>query len=401
MNRPTLEVADVVRQHGAAYLARYGSTLSPEQHRALRAIAVCRTAALGGHATQCEQCGHLEITYNSCGNRHCPKCPGRAQAAWLAAREAELLDVPYVHVVFTLPHTLSPLVLQNPRRMYSLLFQAVAETLLTVARDPHHLGADIGFLAVLHTWGQTLHHHPHLHCVVPGGGLSLDGAQWIACRPTFFLPVRVLSRVFRRLFLPLLCQAYTEGVLTLEGQCHTLTEPQRWQQFLGPLRATEWVVYAKPPVGGPGPVLKYLARYTHRVAISNHRLLALEDGRVTFRWKDYAHGNRQRLMTLDAVEFIRRFLLHILPAGFQRLRQYGLLANRVRQAKLGVCRVLLQQQASAPPPVPTAPPVVPAPDQPAAVCPACRHGRLVWVETLRRQPALFTRWMQPLGWDTS
>jgi hypothetical protein len=393
-------VADVVRQHGAAYLARYGSTLSPEQHRALRAIAVCRTAALGGHATQCEQCGHLEITYNSCGNRHCPKCPGRAQAAWLAAREAELLDVPYVHGVFTLPHTLSPLVLQNPRRMYSLLFQAVAETLLTVARDPHHLGADIGFLAVLHTWGQTLHHHPHLHCVVPGGGLSLDGAQWIACRPTFFLPVRVLSRVFRRLFLTLLCQAYTEGVLTLEGQCHTLTEPQRWQQFLGPLRATEWVVYAKPPVGGPGPVLKYLARYTHRVAISNHRLLALEDGRVTFRWKDYAHGNRQRLMTLDAVEFIRRFLLHILPAGFQRLRQYGLLANRVRQAKLGVCRVLLQQQASAPPPVPTAPPVVPAPDQPAAVCPACRHGRLVWVETLRRQPALFTRWMQPRGWDT-
>jgi Putative transposase/Transposase zinc-binding domain len=401
MNRPTLEVADVVRQHGAAYLARYGSTLSPEQHRALRAIAVCRTAALGGHATQCEQCGHLEITYNSCGNRHCPKGPGRAQAAWLAAREAELLDVPYVHVVFTLPHTLSPLVLQNPRRMYSLLFQAVAETLLTVARDPHHLGADIGFLAVLHTWGQTLHHHPHLHCVVPGGGLSLDGAQWIACRPTFFLPVRVLSRVFRRLFLPLLCQAYTEGVLTLEGQCHTLTEPQRWQQFLGPLRATEWVVYAKPPVGGPGPVLKYLARYTHRVAISNHRLLALEDGRVTFRWKDYAHGNRQRLMTLDAVEFIRRFLLHILPAGFQRLRQYGLLANRVRQAKLGVCRVLLQQQASALPPVLTAPSVVPAPDQPAAVCPACRHGRLVWVETLRRQPALFTRWMQPLGWDTS
>jgi Putative transposase/Transposase zinc-binding domain len=275
MTRPALEVADVVRQYGAAYLARYGSTLSPEQHRALRAIAVCRTAALGGHATQCDQCGHLEITYNSCGNRHCPKCPGRAQAAWLAAREAELLDVPYVHVVFTLPHLLSPLALQNPRVLYTLLFQAVAETLLTGARDPHHLGADIGFLAVLHTWGQTLHHHPHLHCVVPGGGLSPDGTQWRACRPTFFLPVRVLSRVFRRLFLAGLQQTYTAGALTFEWRCHPLTAPARWQQFLSPLRATEWVVYAKPPVGGPGPVLKYLARYTHRVAIANRRLLAL------------------------------------------------------------------------------------------------------------------------------
>ena len=251
MTRPTLEVADVVRQYGAAYLARYGATVSPEQHRALRAIAVCRTAALGGHATQCDQCGHLEITYNSCSNRHCPKCPGRAQAAWLAAREAELLDVPYVHAVFTLPHLLSPLALQNPRVMYTFLFQAVAETLLTVARDPHHLGADIGFLAVLHTWGQTLHHHPHLHCVVPGGGLSPDGTRWRACRPTFFLPVRVLSRVFRRLFLTKLHQTYTAGALTLEGQCHPLTEPAQWQRFLGPLRATDWVVYAKPPAGGP------------------------------------------------------------------------------------------------------------------------------------------------------
>src|SRR5919197_3320465 len=343
MPRPTLEVADVVRQYGAASLARYGATVSPEQHRALRAIAVCRTAALGGHATQCEQCGHLEITYNSCGNRHCPKCPGRAQAAWLAARAAELLDVPYVHVVFTLPPSLSPLTLQNPRVLSNLLLQAVAETLLTVARDPHHLGADIGFLAVLHTWGQTLHHHPHLHCVVPGGGLSPGGTQWIACRPTFFLPVRVLSRVFRRLFLTILRQAYTAGALTLEGRCHPLAEHARWQQFLNPLRAMEWVVYAKPPTGGPGPVLKYLARYTHRVAITNRRLLALEEGRVTFRWKDYAHGKRHRTMTLDAVEFIRRFLLPILPAGFQRLRHYGLLANRGRQAKRRRCRRLLQQ----------------------------------------------------------
>jgi len=400
MNRPSLEVADVVRQYGAAYLARYGSALSPEQSRALRAIAVCRTAALGGHATQCDQCGHCELTYNSCGNRHCPKCPGRAQAAWLAAREADLLDVPYVHVVFTLPHLLSPLALHNPRVMYNLLFQAVAETLLTVARDPQHLGADIGFLAVLHTWGQTLHHHPHLHCVVPGGGLSPDGTRWRACRPTFFLPVRVLSRVFRRLFLTMLCQTYTAGALTLEGHCHPLTAPVRWQQFLSPLRATEWVVYAKPPVGGPGPVLQYLARYTHRVAISNHRLMTLEDGRVTFRWKDYAHGNRPRLMTLDAVEFIRRFLLHILPAGFQRLRHYGLLANRVRQAKLGVCRMLLQQ-ASATPSGPPRPQAAPAQEYPAAGCPVCQRGRMAWVETLRLQPALVARWMQPLGWDTS
>jgi hypothetical protein len=401
MTRPSLEVADVIRQYGAAYLARAGSTLSTEQHRALRAIAVCRTAALGGHATQCDHCGHLEITYNSCGNRHCPKCPGRAQAAWLAAREADLLDVPYVHAVFTLPHTLSPLALQNPRVLYNLLFQTVAETLLTVARDPHHLGADIGFLAVLHTWGQTLHHHPHLHCVVPGGGLSPDGTQWRACRATFFLPVRVLSRVFRRQFLTRLRQAYAVGALTLTGQCHTLTNAQRWQQCLGSLQATEWVVYAKPPVGGPGQVLKYLARYTHRVAISNRRLLALEDGRVTFRWKDYAHGNRHRLMTLDALEFIRRFLLHILPVGFQRLRHYGLLANRVRQAKLGVCRVVLQQQVSAPSLEPPDPKTAPAPEGPEAVCPACQRGRMSWVETLRPQPALYTRWMQPPGWDTS
>jgi hypothetical protein len=401
MTRPTLEVADVVRQYGAAYLARYGAIMSPEQHRALRAIAVCRTAALGGHATQCEQCGHREITYTSWGNRHCPKCPGRAQAAWLAAREAELLDVPYVHVVLTLPHLLSPLALQNPRVMYNLLFQAVAEPLLTVARDPHHLGAEIGCLAVLHTWGQTLHHPPHLPCGVPGGGLSPDGAQWRACRPTFFLPVRVLRRVFRRLFLTGLQQAYTAGVLTLEGRCPSLTEHARWQQFLHPLRAMECVVSAKPPTGGPGPVLKYLARYTHRVAITNRRLLALEEGRVTLRWKDYAHGNRQRLMTLDAVAFIRRFLLHILPAGFQRLRHYRVLANRGRQAKLERCRGLLQQPVSPTPPVSPATTAAPALDQPAPVCPVCQRGRMCWVQTLRLQPESFAGWMQPPGWDTA
>jgi len=237
--------------------------------------------------------------------------------------------------------------------------------------------------------------------VVPAGGLSPDGAQWRACRPTFFLPVRVLSRVFRRLFLTGLQQAYTAGTLTLEGRCHPITEHARWQQFLNPLWATDWVVYAKPPSGGPGPVLKYLARYTHRVAITNRRLLALEEGRVTFRWKDYAHGNRQRLMTLDAVEFIRRFLLHILPAGFQRLRHYGLLANRGRQAKLERCRVLLQQPVSPTPPVSPETTAAPAPDQPAPVCPACQRGRMFWVQTLRLQPELFARWMQPPGWNTS
>src|SRR5919197_266767 len=250
MTRPALEVADVVRQYGAAYLARYGSTLSPEQHRALRAIAVCRTAALGGHATQCEQCGHLEITYNSCGNRHCPKCPGRAQAAWLAAREAELLDVPYVHVVFTLPHLLSPLALQNPRVLYTLLFQAVAETLLTVARDPHHLGADIGFLAVLHTWGQTLPHHPHLHCVVPGGGLTADG-RWVSCRPNFLLPVRVLSRLYRRLFLESLQAAFDGSKLEFFRDLAYLQEPAAFARYLTPLCNVEWVVYAKRPFAGP------------------------------------------------------------------------------------------------------------------------------------------------------
>ena len=401
MTRPPLEVADVVQQYGAAYLTRYGPSISAEQRQVLRAIAACRTAALGGHTTQCDHCGHEESSYHSCRNRHCPKCQGSAQAAWLATRERELLEVPYFHVVFTLPHTLSPLVLQNPRFMYTLLFRAGAETLLTVARDPHHLGADIGFLTVLHTWGQTLHHHPHLHCVVPGGGLSPDGAQWIACRPTFFLPVRVLGRLFRRLFLTRLRQAYTAGVLTLDGQCHALADPHRWQQFAAPLQTTEGVVYAKPPFGGPAHVLKYLARYTHRVAIANRRLLRLEEGRVTFRWKDYAHGNRQRTMTLDALEFIRRFLLHVLPSGFQRIRHYGWLANRVRQAALTLCRALLRHQAGSIPPVRPDDTADATPRAPEPVCPACQRGRMCWVATLRPQPALLLTGVPPPGWDTS
>ncbi len=385
MTRPPLEVADVVQQYGAAYLARYGQRTSTAQHRVLRAIALCRTAALGGHATQCDHCGHIESSYNSCRNRHCPKCQGSAQAAWLAARARELLEVPSFHVVFTLPDTLNGLALQNPRPLYTLLFQTVAETLMTIARAPAHLGADIGFLAILHPWGQQLHDHPHLHCVVPGGGLTPDGTRWVACRKHFFLPVRVLSRFFRRRFLEGLGQASTREVLTYAGRCQALADPQPWQHFLQALRRHEWVVYAKRPFGEPQWMLKYLARSTHRVAISNRRLLALEDGQVTFRWKDYAHGNRQRLMTLDAVEFIRRFLLHVLPRGFQRLRHYGFLANSVREEKLTLCRQLLR------PPVASCPPAAqtfgipedPTPPPPRSeVCPICQTGHMLVVETL-------------------
>lgn len=385
MTRPPLEVADVVQQDGAAYLARYGATLSGAQHQALHAIAACRTAVLGGHRTQCNECGHEEISYNSCRNRHCPKCQGTAQAAWLAARERELLEVPYFHVVFTLPDTLPELILHNPRPLYSLLFQTVAETLMTIARDPAHLGAEMGFLAILHTWSQQLHYHPHIHCVVPGGGLAPDGTHWVACRKHFLVPVRVFSRLFRRRFLEGLGQAAIRDVLTYAGPGQALAEAPRWRRFLQALRRPAWVVYAKPPFGEPQWVLKYLARYTHRVALANRRLLALENGRVTFRWKDSAHGHRQRTMTLDAVEFIRRFLLHVLPRGFQRIRHYGFLANSVRQAKLALCRQLLRRPvASCPPATQTcsAPQGEDAPPpRSAEVCPRCQTGRMLVVET--------------------
>ena len=276
MTRPPLEVAEVVRQYGADYLARYGAVTSTAQRRVLQAVAQCRTALLGGHKAQCDHCGHEEISYNSCRNRHCPTCQGSVQAAWLAAREQELLDVPYCHVVFTLPAQLSPLALQNPRVVSTLLFQTVAETLQTIARDPKHLGAEIGFLGVLHTWAQTLHHHPHLHCLVPAAGLALDGTAWVACPKRFFLPVRVLSRFFRRTFLMALRQAAAQERLSMQGQCQRWHSPPAWHQFLTTMQRTEWVVYAKPPLAGPQPVLRYLARYTHRVAITNRRLLACE-----------------------------------------------------------------------------------------------------------------------------
>ena len=304
-------------------------------------IAACRTAALGGHVEECDRCGHQQIAYNSCRNRHCPKCQATAAAQWLEAREAELLPVEYFHVVFTLPAALGPIALQNPRVVYGLLFRAAAETLQQIAADPKHLGAEIGFLAVLHTWGQNLEHHPHVHCVVPGGGLSPDGSRWVACRPGFFLPVRVLSRVFRGKFLALLRAAFDQGKLSFHGKLGALADAGEFRRRLAASAQTEWVVYAKPPFGGPEQVLKYLARYTHRVAISNRRLVALEDGEVTFHWKDYAHGGGQKTMTLKAIEFIRRFLLHVLPSGFVRIRHYGFLANRVCREKLALCRALL------------------------------------------------------------
>ena len=383
MNAHRPEVADVFRSYGSKYQEVYGA--SAQQRRILRDLAACRTQALGGHKRQCDRCGHEEIAYNSCRNRHCPKCRARARAEWLAAREKDLLAVPYFHVVFTLPDEIGPLALQNKRQVYGILFRAVSETLLTIARDPKHLGAEIGFLAVLHTWGQNLHHHPHVHCVVPGGGLSPDGTRWVSCRKNFFLPVRVLSRLFRKRFLVLLRQAFDSGKLSFHGKIQHCAETQSWSQLLRTLGARDWVVYAKPPFGGPEQVLKYLARYTHRVAISNQRLVSFEDGKVCFRWKGYAQANRQRTMTLDAVEFIRRFLLHALPKGFQRIRHFGFLANRVRQQKLSLCRQLLGQAEELEAGVCDAASEGkpgPAPEPSDDTCPACKIGRMHVVETI-------------------
>jgi hypothetical protein len=334
-----------------------------------------------------------------------PKCHGAAQATWLAAREREVLDTPYAHVIFTLPHDLGPLALQNPRHMYGLLFRTVTQTLQDIAGDPKHLGAEIGGFAVLHTWGQQLHHHPHLHCVLPAGGVAPDGTRWLPCRPHFFLPVRVLSRRFRRLYLAGLKQLYAQGHLTLIGRCRELADPTPWQRFLADVRAIEWAVYAKEPLQDPQHVLTYLARYTHRVAISNHRLVALEDGQVTFRYKDYRRGHRLRTLTLDAVEFLRRLMLHVPPHGFHRLRHFGFLANRVRQEKLVQCRALLGQALR---PLLQAEAVdldrqlsAVAATEPGAVCPVCQHGRMQLVQTLYRQPAAWDLAVPMPALDTS
>jgi hypothetical protein len=346
MSRPTLEVADIIRASGSSFSERHSSHLAYQHRKVMDAIVRCRTAALGGHRDQCLRCGHQAISYNSCRNRHCPKCQGNVRAKWLAARSAELLPVPYFHVVFTLPHELSGLALQNKRLLYDLLFHTSAATLLEVARDPKHLGADIGFLSVLHTWGQNLQHHPHVHCVVPAGGLALDGSRWIPASPRFFLPVRVLSRVFRGKFTAGLKQLLLQGKLQFHGSLEELRTPERFRHLLRQLFAKEWVVYAKPPFGGAEHVLHYLARYTHRVAISNHRLVALNDDRVSFRWKDYACGSKQKVMTVSADEFLRRFLIHVLPRGLVRIRHFGLFANRRRAASLLRCRALLGAMAS-------------------------------------------------------
>ena len=341
MERPKLEVADVFRRYGAAYRQQHAGSLSRGQRRVMSAIELCRTAALGGHLEECDCCGHQRPAYNSCRNRHCPKCQSLARAQWLEDRQAELLPVEYFHVVFTVPEEMAAIAYQNKEVVYGILFRATAETLRTIAADPKHLGAEIGFFAVLHTWGQNLLFHPHLHCVVPGGGISPDGKRWIACRPGFFLPVRVLSRLFRRLFLEHLQAAFDQGKLRFFSSLERLRDSKAFAAYLSPLRQTEWVVYAKPPFGGPEQVLNYLGLYTHRVAISNNRLLNIDHGQVAFRWKDYRDHDQQKTLTLEAGEFIRRFLLHILPDGFQRIRHYGFLGHRYRQAKLAQCRQLL------------------------------------------------------------
>ena len=341
MSRPALEVADIFRDHGAAWRRANVGHVSLDQMKVMSAIERCRTAALGGHVARCEGCAHTVIAYNSCRNRHCPKCQSTAAKEWLAAREADLLPVPYFHVVFTLPAAIANIAYQNKAAVYAILFRAAAETLATIAADPRHLGAKLGMTMVLHTWGQTLQHHPHVHCVVPGGGPSLDGTRWVACRPGFFLSVRVLARLFRRLFLRELENAFDAGKLRFFSKLANLAEPQAFARRLGELRRLDWVVYAKPPFGGPEQVLAYLGRYTHRVAIANSRLLSLTDSKVRFTWKDYRQDGKTKVMILDADEFIRRFLLHTLPDSFHRIRHYGFLANGARGDSLALCHRLL------------------------------------------------------------
>src|SRR5271154_5753339 len=384
MSRPVLEVADIFHDHGAAWRRANAGHVSLDQMKVMSAIERCRTAALGGHVARCdnEKCAHTIIAYNSCRNRHCPKCQGAAAREWLAAREADLLPVPYFHVVFTLPAAIADIAYQNKAVVYDILFKASAETLTTIAADPKHLGAPVGITSVLPTWGSAPPHKPHVHMIVPGGGISLDGERWVACRPDFFLPVRVLSRLFRRLFREKLIAAHEAGHLAFFGGHAALADAQAFAAYLAPLRRAEWVVYAKRPFGGPQAVLAYLSRYTHRVAIANSRLIACDRAGVTFRWKDYrAEGrDRQKVMTLATAEFIRRFLIHVLPSGFHRIRHYGLLASGTRADNLATARRLLD---------------VPAEQHEARddsraedaelshPCPCC-GGRMIVIETFQR-----------------
>ena len=388
MRRQGLEVADIFHRYGAAWRRANAGHVSLGQLQVMSAVENCRSAVLGGHVERCEDCGHRRIAYNSCRNRHCPKCQGAAAKDWLAAREADLLPVGYFHLVFTLPAEIAPIAYQNKAVVYGLLFRTAAETLLTIAADPRHLGARIGFTAVLHSWGSAMTHHPHLHMIVPGGGISLDGKRWVACRPGFLVPVRVLSRLFRRLFLDGLADAHAAGRLSFFGGLDSLRNRAAFTAHLAPLRTKNWFVYAKPPFAGPEAVLTYLARYTHRVAISNSRLLALDERGVTFRYKDYRRNGRARYrtMTLMSDEFIRRFLLHILPKGFHRIRHYGLLASATCKTNIARARELIAM------PVPvTNPPEEHDDADPAASvaadhhppCPCC-GGRMIIVQTFER-----------------
>jgi hypothetical protein len=341
MSRPTVEVADILRAQGTQFLDRYQKNFSFQQLKAYRAIQGCRTAALGGHLDACPRCGQQAISYNSCRNRHCPKCQTQARERWLAARESEVLPTSYFHVVFTVPHELNVLALENPKLFYDLLFRASAATALEVAADPRHLGAEIGIISILHTWGQNLLLHPHVHCVIPAGGLAPDHSCWVHPRYAFFLPVKVLGKVFRGKFLDGLKRLYRSHRLRCAGPAAVLSEPSQFARLLRRQHREDWVVYAKPAFGGPSQVLRYLGRYTHRIAISNHRLTSFDGEQVTFRWRDYAHGNKQRTMRLAATEFLRRFFLHVLPKGFVRIRHFGFLANRWRSSRLSLCRKLL------------------------------------------------------------
>jgi Putative transposase/Transposase zinc-binding domain len=398
MPHPALEVAEIFRTHGAAWRAAHAGHISLGQLKVMAAIEACRTADLGGHVEHCESCAYSRIAYNSCRNRHCPKCQGAAAQDWLADREAELLPVPYFHVVFTLPAAIGDLAWSNKAVVYDLLFKAAAETLLTLAADPKHLGARIGFTAVLHSWGSALTHHPHVHVIVPGGGIALDGSRWIAGRPGFLLPVRVLSRLFRRLFLEGLSRAHAAGRLGFFGAQAPLAQPEAFSAFLAALWRIEWVVYCKRPLHGPAAVLAYLARYTHRVAISNSRLIACDADGVSFRWKDYRDKGRQRskVMRLSVDEFIRRFLLHVLPDGFHRIRHYGLFGNGVRQANLARARALL---AVAEKPMAEAP-APDAPIEPSRCCPCC-GGRMIIIEWFARGCAPRPAPSHPIRIDTS
>ena len=398
--RPALEIADILRRHGPAWRAAHAGHVSLGQLKVMSAIETCRTAALGGHIEGCEDCGHRRIAYNSCGNRHCPKCQGAAAREWLAAREADLLPVGYFHVVFTLPAEIADIAAQNKAVVYDLLFRAASQTMLTIAADRRHLGARIGITAVLHSWGSALTHHPHLHMIVPGGGISLDGQRWVSSRPAFLLPVRVLGSLFRRLFLTRLLELHTAGRLQFFGKQASLADAQLFRRQLASVRKKPWIVYAKPPFAGPAAVLAYLSRYTHRVAISNRRLIALDESGVTFRFKDYRRdgAERYRTMTLTTDEFIRRFLLHVLPRGFHRIRHYGLLASGTRRDNLARVRELL----AAPATPPAAPDATLEPSDHQPPCPCC-GGRMIIIETFERcgQPRAPPAPLRSTGWTAS